>query len=811
VAEGNGLGTSCSVPDDPRFPEQDSLQNTGQMGGRPGADIRMVAAWDIRRTSPDVIVAVLDMGINHDHPDLVDNMYRDRRELPANGVDDDHNGFIDDWSGWDFVNNDNDPEPASDHATGAASIIGARGNNGLAIAGITWEVQLLNVKVNDSTGGTTANLIAGINYARTRGARILSMSLGGYPYSAATLEAIEVARTADILLVIAAGNGGTDNDGVPFYPSSYASDNIIAVANTNNLDELNLAASSYGLQSVDLGAPGTHLLGLGLGSGYRYGNGTSSATPHVAGVAALLLAERPDATVADVRRWILSTTDPLASLAGRCVTGGRLNAYAALRAAQVPPAVTTQSTGQTATAGQAATFSLAVNGNGPVSYRWQRLAAGSTVWTSLNEGGSYRGVTGATLTISATTAAMSGDQFRCVATGALGSVTGNAATLTVTGAPGLLQYPVSLARDGAGNLYVADAAANTIRKITPAGVVSTLAGTAGSVGAQDGTGSAARFNQPGGLAADAAGNLYVADTGNATIRRITPDGFVTTLAGLSSVRGNQDGTGAAASFSSPAGIAVDPAGNLYVADAFNATIRQITPAGAVSTLAGVAASRGDADGTGSAARFNYPNGVAVDAAGTLYVADTYNHTIRRIGAGGVVSTLAGSAGLNGSNDGTGGYALFDQPYGVQVDAAGRLCVADTGNATIRRITPAGAVTTLAGVAGIAGLGDGAGGQALFNQPRGVVVDDAGSLYVVDTGNAAIRRITTAGTVTTLALIEAGTTPTTPTPPVTPPPPTPPTTSTSSGGGSGGGAMESWFVGLLALLGASGLWRKSRPA
>jgi subtilisin family serine protease len=167
-----------------------------------------------------VVVAVLDVGINYDHPDLVDNLYRDPREMPANGVDDDGNGFVDDWRGWDFADNDNDPAPSGDHGTGAASIIGARGNNGRAIAGITWEVQLLPVKVSSGMG-TTANLIAGINYARTKRARIMSMSLGGFPYSAATLEAIEAARAADILMVIAAGNGGTDNDLFPFYPASY--------------------------------------------------------------------------------------------------------------------------------------------------------------------------------------------------------------------------------------------------------------------------------------------------------------------------------------------------------------------------------------------------------------------------------------------------------------------------------------------------------------------------------------------------------------------------------------------------------------
>ena len=419
AAEGNGFGTSCSAPDDPRFPEQDSLQNTGQMGGLPGADIRMVQAWELCHASPDVIVAVLDQGINYDHPDLVENMYRDPREFPANGVDDDGNGLIDDWRGWDFVGNDNDPEPSSDHATGAASIIGARGNNGLAIAGITWEVRLLNVKVNESTGGTTANLIAGINYARTKGARIMSLSLGGYPYSSATLEAIEAAGAADILLVIAAGNSGLDNDVVPFYPASYPSDNIVAVANTNNLDELNLSLSNYGPRSVDLGAPGTHLLGLGLGAGYRYGNGTSSATPHVAGVAALLRQMRPEATVADLKHWILDNVDPLPTLAGRCVSGGRLNAYAALRAAVIQPTLLVPPTSATTGTGARVVFSVLATSPTALRYQWRR------------DGVDLAGATAAELVLSGVSSADAGSYTVVVRNGSGGAIVTAPAALTV--------------------------------------------------------------------------------------------------------------------------------------------------------------------------------------------------------------------------------------------------------------------------------------------------------------------------------------------------------------------------------------------
>jgi streptogramin lyase len=205
--------------------------------------------------------------------------------------------------------------------------------------------------------------------------------------------------------------------------------------------------------------------------------------------------------------------------------------------------------------------------------------------------------------------------------------------------------------------------------------------------------------------------------------------------------------------------------------------------------------------------------VAVDAAGNLYVADTYNDTIRKVTPDGSVTTLAGSAGINGAADLTGTNALFNQPFGVAVDAAGNVYVADTGNATIRKITPGGVVTTLAGVAGIAGLADSAGGVALFNQPHGLVVDGAGNLFVADTGNAAIRRVATDNTVTTMALTAMESSNTPPPSSNTPPPSssnTPPPSSgsgsstSSAGGGGGGGAIGGWFVAALLLLGV-GRW------
>ena len=318
-----------------------------------------------------------------------------------------------------------------------------------------------------------------------------------------------------------------------------------------------------------------------------------------------------------------------------------------------------------------------------------------------------------------------------------------------TGAAARLDFPTSVAVDRDGNLYVTEAFDSTIRKITPAGVVTTLAGTAGVPGPVDGTGAAARFGIPEGVAVDGAGNVYVADLGNGTVRKVTSVGVVTTLTGTASLAGFVDGTGAAARFAFPAGAAVDSAGNVHVADTANGTVRTITPDGVVTTLAGTAGVSGSADGTGAAARFDQPSGVALDATGNVYVADAVNATLRKVTPDGVVTTLAGTAGLSGGADGTGAAARFNWPRGVAVDGAGNLYVADFGNQTVRKVTPDGVVTTLAGTAGMAGDADGTGAAARFNGPAGVAVDRAGNLYVADSLNHTIRKVTAAGVVTTL--------------------------------------------------------------
>lgn len=291
------------------------------------------------------------------------------------------------------------------------------------------------------------------------------------------------------------------------------------------------------------------------------------------------------------------------------------------------------------------------------------------------------------------------------------------------GAAAQFDAPRGVAVDRAGNVYVADTRNNTIRKVSPSGEVTTLAGTAGLEGLVNGAGAAARLDEPRGVALDVNGTLYVADSA--------------------------DGTGAAARFYSPFGVAVDRAGNVFVADSFNSTVRKIAPGGIVTTLAGAARSRGNADGTGASARFDQPFGIAADGNGTVYVSDATANTIRKISAAGVVSTLAGQGGSAGSTDGTGTSARFMVPYGIAVDTAGTVFVVDHGNHTIRRVTAEGVVSTLAGTAGSAGSTDGSGAAGRFRYPSGVAVDRDGNVFVADTDNHVIRQISPSGEVTTV--------------------------------------------------------------
>ena len=307
-----------------------------------------------------------------------------------------------------------------------------------------------------------------------------------------------------------------------------------------------------------------------------------------------------------------------------------------------------------------------------------------------------------------------------------------------TGKDARFSRPAGIASDRHGNLYVAAQFGYVILKIDPAGVVTTLAGS-GAQGSADGNGRNASFIFPRGVAVDTDGNVYVADGGNNKIRKITPSGEVTTLAGIGTP-GTADGPRLEASFRSPESVAVDTVGNVYVADTGNHKIRKITPSGEVTTLAG-SGTRGTADGPPRDASFDTPFGVAVDTNGDVYVADTVNNKIRKITPSGEVTTLAGSGARGAVDDDTGLNASFQSPTGLVVDAAGNVYVADMANNLIRKITPNGRVTTLAGSLTAGPAADGIGAGARFAYPYHVTVNTSGNLYVTDYVGPTVRKIT----------------------------------------------------------------------
>ena len=315
--------------------------------------------------------------------------------------------------------------------------------------------------------------------------------------------------------------------------------------------------------------------------------------------------------------------------------------------------------------------------------------------------------------------------------GTVGAVNGN-------GTAASFYLPYSVVVDKSGSLLVSDTATNLVRKISPAGDVTTLAGGGSSGTSQDGNGTAASFSGLSGLALDSAGNAYAAEFGGNRIRKITPAADVTTLAGSGAI-GSLDGHGTSATFNTPSSVATDADGNIYVLEFIGAVVRKITPARDVTTLAG-SGTAGFADGTGTAASFGQAYGIATDAVGNVYVADSGNNRIRKITPGGVVTTLAGS-GQIGATDGAGSSASFSRPGGLAVDSDGTIYVADTGNSLLRRITPAGVVSTIAGQPGVLGAQNGIGTAATFKQPYGVTVDAAGNLYVADTFGNLIRKVT----------------------------------------------------------------------
>ena len=339
----NGQVSILKTPNDSSYGSLWGMNNTGQSGGTVDADIDAPEAWDLSTGSSSIVVGVIDTGVDYNHPDLAANIWTNPLETPGNGLDDDANGFIDDIHGYDFVNNDGDPMDDNGHGTHCAGTIGGTGNDTVGVVGVNWSSSIMALKfLAANREGNDADAIRAINYAtmmrHSHGVniRVLSNSWGGGPFNQAMLDAIDASGNEGILFVAAAANGGIDdvgdnNDTLPHYPSSYTSQSIVSVAATDHNDAL-AGFSNYGVTSVDLAAPGISILSTTPGNTYGSFSGTSMATPHMAGIAALGWSFRPNVTVAEMKSSLLAGVDLIAGLNGKTVTGGRANAIRTLHA-----------------------------------------------------------------------------------------------------------------------------------------------------------------------------------------------------------------------------------------------------------------------------------------------------------------------------------------------------------------------------------------------------------------------------------------------------------------------------------------------
>ena len=334
------------TPNDPFFTRLWGLHNTGQTvnwtAGTPDADIDAPAAWSVSTGSPDVVVAVIDTGVDTTHPDLAQNAWVNEGEdcsgCRTNGIDDDGNGYVDDWRGWDFANGDNNPADDNGHGTHVAGTVAATGNNGFGVAGVTWSSKIMPLKFLGADGsGTTADAISAILYARAKSVPILNNSWGGGDFSQALLDAIEQTDASGEIFVAAAGNDFTNTDLEAFYPAGYEVPNVLVVGASDQFDR-KAWFSNYGTRTVDLSAPGTNIYSTWTGVTYRFADGTSMAAPQVSGAAALARAAFPEATGVGLKALLLRAVDPVSTLNAASRTAGRLNVDHAARCAGSPQA-----------------------------------------------------------------------------------------------------------------------------------------------------------------------------------------------------------------------------------------------------------------------------------------------------------------------------------------------------------------------------------------------------------------------------------------------------------------------------------------
>ena len=394
-AEPNWIVRKDQTPNDTYFSLEWGMHNTGQTiqgdVGTPDADIDAAEAWDITTGDANFVIAIIDTGTQWSHADLDGNIWSNPGEIPGNGQDDDNNGYVDDIRGWDFYGSDNNPDDEDGHGSHTAGTVGAEGNNGIGVAGVNWQCKLVPLRFLGPQGGFTSDAVLAVDYCTSEAIKVSCNSWGGGGFSQALYDAINASKSVGHVFAAAAGNDGDNTDSIPHYPSSYNLDNIVSVAATDNQDGLANEptwASNYGANSVDIGAPGVNIASTYNGSSYVWSSGTSMATPHVAGVAALVYAQNPGWTYSQVINQLYSSARPLPSLAGKCTTGAMLNAFAAVNGGgggdTTPPA---DPSGLTANAGDGS-VSLDWNNNG------EGDLAGYRVYRSTSSGGGYSEIAG---------------------------------------------------------------------------------------------------------------------------------------------------------------------------------------------------------------------------------------------------------------------------------------------------------------------------------------------------------------------------------------------------------------------------------
>jgi len=735
----NYIVHTTAIPNDPYYSSKGSW-------GQPYDDlwglkkINAASAWEQTKGSASIIVADIDTGVDRNHEDLTSNMWVNTSETPSNGVDDDSNGYIDDYYGWDWANNDNDPMDDNGHGTHTVGTIAAVGNNGIGVVGVNWTSKIMALKYAGSNGsGSSLDGIKALQYAADNGAKVSSNSWGGVFQSSALDDAIKYAHNKGTVIVAGAGNN--NGDALDFSPAS--SDYAITVAASDSTDAKPWF-SNWG-EKIDVAAPGVDILSLKAAMAIIWGaipacgnycraSGTSMATPHVAGLAALLLAKNPTLTNEEIRQIIRNGADDLGSPGKDSSFGyGRINAAGSMNLATTHPFAPIITTPKSRSIIFGTSYQIFGSTPGPnfASYKIEAgLGRSPTTWSTIASSTTQVTNNGVLATVDTSKINDGVYIFRLTATDTLSKIYQfQVHDVEVDNIDAVISSPVNpiLSRSGV------NVAGTALTKNGAAFVNYKLEWGIGSSPASWSTTGISLNN--GGIQPVSNGNLGTWDTSSLSLDqdyslRLTVNSnsayqTTTNVVAVSSIvynfvtkwgtNGSGDGQ-----FSFPTGIATDSSGNVYVADNNNSRIQKFTSTGVFITKWGIL---GSSDG-----HFSSPFSLAVDLSNNLYVADSNNSRIQKFTSTGVFIT---KWGILGSGDGQ-----LNAPAGIVVDSNNNVYVSDTGNSRIQKFTSEGVFITKWGTNG--------SGDGQFSSPRGIATDSSGNVYVADSNNSRIQKFTSTG-------------------------------------------------------------------